>query len=175
MVLGTWMLSGIDLYTDKSWTCAVAACWAASAGLVASPLICISQEEMTPEQVASSASIKNLMLVLPAFVGNNLAGIFIERRGDAYFDAIRQTLVTNRPPVGDVYRQLLDDYTLQGLGPAGADRQARSLIAGFARDYAGVFAYQSALQVLAVVLVVGVGLALTLRPLPPHAPGPLRG
>ena len=100
------------------------AAWAAAAGLVASPLICISQEDMTPEQVASSASIKNLMLVLPAFVGNNLAGIFIERRGDAHFDAIRQTLLPNRPPVGDVLRQLADYYTLQGLGPADAERQA---------------------------------------------------
>ena len=53
---------------------------------------------MTPAQIASSASIKNLMLVLPAFVGNNLMGIFIERRSDAHFDAIRQTILPNRPP-----------------------------------------------------------------------------
>ncbi len=175
MALGTWILSGIDLYTDKLWTCGVTAAWAAAAGLVASPLICISQEDMTPQQVASSSSIKNLMLVLPAFVGNNLAGIFIERRGDAHFDAIRQTLVPNRPPVGDVFRQLVDYYLLNGLGPAEADRQARAMIAGFARDYAGVFAYQAALQVLAAVMLAAIVLALTLRPLPPHATGPMRG
>ena len=175
MAVGTWLLSGVDLYTDKRWICAVTAGWAAAAGLVASPLICISQEDMTPQQVASSASIKNLMLVLPAFVGNNLAGIFMERRTDSHFDAIRQTLMPNRPPVGDVLQQLVDYYTLQGLGPAEADRQARALIAGFARDYAAVFAYQSAFQVLALVMVVAIVLALTLEPLPPHAPGPLRG
>lgn len=175
MALGTWVLSGIDLDTDKVWIGVVVAGWATAAGLVASPLICISQEDMTPQQVASSSSIKNLMMVLPAFVGNNLAGIFIERRGDAHFDAIRQTLFPNRPPVGDVFRQLVDYYLLNRLGPADADRQARALIAGFARGYASVFAYQSALQVLALVLTIGIGLALTLKPLPPHAPGPLHG
>ncbi|MHB1559113.1 MAG: hypothetical protein ACYC61_16800, partial [Isosphaeraceae bacterium] len=123
----------------------------------------------------SSSSIKNLMLVLPALVGNNLAGIFIERRGDAHFDAIRQTLVPNRPPVGDVFRQLVDYYLLNGLGPAEADRQARAMIAGFARDYAGVFAYQAALQVLAAVMLAAIVLALTLKPLPAHATGPMRG
>jgi MFS transporter, DHA2 family, multidrug resistance protein len=175
MMLGTWALSAVDLYTDKFWTGAVTAAWAAAVGLVASPLICISQEDMTPTQIASSASIKNMMLVLPAFIGNNLVGIFMERRGDAYFDAIRQTLLPNRPPVDDVLRRLADYYMLQGLAPPDADRQAASLIGGFAHDYATVFAYQSAFQILALVIAVAIVLSLRLKPLPPHAQGPLRG
>jgi EmrB/QacA subfamily drug resistance transporter len=175
MAAGTWALSAIDLYTDKQWTSAVTAAWAAAAGLVASPLICISQEDMTPAQVASSASIKNLMLVLPAFIGNNLVGILIERRGDAHFDALRQSIVPNRPPYEDVRRGLADYYLLQGLGPDAAYRQAGSLIAGFTRDYAAVFAYQSALQFLALAVTLGAALALTLKPLARDAPGPRRG
>ncbi|MDR3638505.1 MAG: DHA2 family efflux MFS transporter permease subunit [Isosphaeraceae bacterium] len=175
MTLGTWLLSGVDLYTDKLWTCAVTAAWAAAAGLVASPLICISQEDMTPEEVASSASIKNLMLVLPAFIGNNLVGIFVERRSDAHFDAMRQSLMPNRPPLDDVRRGLIDYFTHQGLGPSDADRQAGSLISRYVHDNAAVFAFQSGFQILALVLVAGVLLGLSLRPLPPHAPGPRRG
>jgi EmrB/QacA subfamily drug resistance transporter len=175
MVLGTWTLSSIDLFTDKVWTAAVMAGWAASAGLVASPLICISQEDMTPAQVASSAGIKNLMLALPAFVGNNVFGILIERRGDAHFDAMRQSLVPNRPPWDDVRLGLIDDFTLHGAGPAEAASQASHLLGQWTHDNATVFAYQSAFQILAVVMALAVVLAFLLRPLPPHAPGPCRG
>lgn len=175
MATGTWLLSSVDLYTDKLWICAVTAGWAAAAGLVSSPLICISQEDMTPAEVASSASIKNLMLVLPAFIGNNLAGIFIERRGDAHFDSMRQSLMPNRPPFDDVKRGLIDHLTLHGQDPSEAAATAGSLIGRFTKDYATVFAYQSAFQILALLLLVGIGLALTLKPLPPHAPGPHRG
>ena len=86
-------------------------------------------------------------------------------------DAIRQTIFPNRPPWGDVRLRLVDYYTLQGLGPGDAERQADSLIGRFTHDYATVFAF----QVLPLVLSVGVLLSLTLKPLPPHAPGPPRG
>lgn len=175
MALGAWLLSSLDLYTDKFWTGAYTAAWAAAAGLVASPLICISQEDMSPEQVASSAGIKNLMLVLPAFVGNNLFGIFIERRGDAHFDAMRQSMVPNRPPLEDVRLGLVDYFTLQGLGPQDATAQATGLLAHFTHDYATVFAYQSAFQLLALAMVVAVVLAFCLKPLPSNATGPHRG
>ncbi len=37
MAQGAWLLSSLDLYTDKFWTGVHTAAWAASAGLVASP------------------------------------------------------------------------------------------------------------------------------------------
>ena len=175
MVLGTWALGRVDLYTDKFWIAAVMAGWAASTGLVASPLICISQENMTPAQVASSSGIKNLMLVLPAFLGNNLVGIFIERRGDAHFDSIRQSIVPNRPPWDDVRLGVIDTFTLLGAGPAEAASAADRLLGQWTLDNATVFAYQSAFQILAATLTVAIVLACLLRPLPPQAPGPLRG
>ncbi len=175
MVCGTWMLSSIDLYTDKFWTCLYTAMWSASAGLVASPLICISQEEMTPAEIASSAGIKNLMLVLPAFIGGNLLNIFIERRGDAHFDAMRQSMTPNRPPLDDVRRDLIDYFTLNGLDPSEAAGQASRLLGRFTHAYATVYAYQSAFQILAAVLCLALPLAFLLKPLPPHAPGPHRG
>lgn len=176
LIWGTWMLSSIDLYTDKFWTSLYVALWAASAGFVASPLICISQEEMTPSQIASSSGIKNLMLALPAFIGGNVAAIFIERRGDAHFDSMRQSMTPNRPPTDDVLRRLIDDFTLHGLDPVEAAGQARRLLGAYAKAYATVYAYQSVLQMIALVMFGALFLALLLKPLPPHAPaGPDRG
>ncbi|WP_435015579.1 MFS transporter [Tundrisphaera sp. TA3] len=175
MMGATWILSSLDLFTDKTWIASVMAFWGASAGLVASPLICISQEDMSPAQVASSSGIKNLMLALPAFVGGNLMGIFVERRGDALFDAMRQSLVPNRPPWDDVRLRLIDDFTLHGLDPAEAPAQASRLLASWTHAHAVVFANQSAFQMLTAVLGVAVILACFLRPVPPGASGPLRG
>lgn len=176
LILGTWLLSSIDLYTDKSRIAACVMFWAASAGLVASPLICISQEQMTPPQVASSAGIKNLMLALPAFIGGNVAAIFIERRSDAHFDSMRQSMTPNRPPVDDVMRRVVDHFTLHGLDPAEAPGQAARLLGSYTKAYATVYAYQSVLQMIALVMFGALFLALLLKPLPPHAPaGPGRG
>jgi DHA2 family multidrug resistance protein len=48
MTACTWLLAAVDLYTDKFWIVAVTIVWAGSAGMVTSPLICISQEDMSP-------------------------------------------------------------------------------------------------------------------------------
>ncbi|WP_165069117.1 MFS transporter [Paludisphaera rhizosphaerae] len=175
LILGTWLLSSIDLYTDKFWIACYVMLWASSAGVVASPLICISQEEMTPPQIASSAGIKNMMLVLPAFIGGNVVSIFIERRSDAHFDSMRQSMIPNRPPVDDVRRDLIDYFTLHGLDPSEAASQAARLLGRYTKDYATVYAYQSVLQMIALVMFGALILAFLLRPLPPHASGPSRG
>jgi MFS transporter, DHA2 family, multidrug resistance protein len=175
MAAMTWVLSAIDLYTAKRWIAAMVALWAASAGLVASPLICISQEDMTMQEVAASSSIKNLGLVLPSAIGGGLIAIFVERRTDSQFDALRLAIEPNRPALVDVQYRLADHFLLQGLGPDEAARRASGSVAEFVRDNASVYARQSALQLLAMMLVIGVILALLLKPLPPQAPGPRRG
>ena len=171
----SWILSGIDLYTDKRWIAAMVALWAASAGLVASPLICISQEDMTMQEVAASASIKNLGLVLPSAVGGGLIAIFAERRTDGQFDALRLAIGPNRPALVDVSRDLADRFVFRGLDPDEATRRASGAVADFVRDNASVYAQQASLQLLALLLTGGIFLAFLLRPLPPHAPGPDRG
>jgi DHA2 family multidrug resistance protein len=171
----TWNLSAIDLYSDKRWIAGMVALWAGSAGLVASPLICISQENMTMQEVAASSSIKNLGLVLPSAIGGGLIAIMTERRTDAQFDALRQAIEPNRPALVDVKRRLTDHFLLQGVVPDEASRRASGAVAEFVHDNASVYAQQTALQLLAMILVVAVILALLIRPLPPHAPGPVRG
>jgi MFS transporter, DHA2 family, multidrug resistance protein len=175
MAAGTWLLSGLDLFTDKRWLAAAIAFWASGAGLMASPVICTPLEGLDPQQVASSASIKNLGRVLPSFVGGGLISVLIERRTDARFDSMRQLLTPNRPPTLDVYRGLVDYLTLHGFSPGDAAAQARRIITQFLRENATVYADQAAFQYLALLPVLGVALAFLLRPIPHDAPGPKRG
>jgi predicted MFS family arabinose efflux permease len=175
LAAGTWLLSSLDLFTDKRWLAAVVAFWASGAGLMASPVICTPLEGLDAQQVASSASIKNLGRVLPSFVGGGLISVLIERRTDGRFDAMRQLLVTNRPPTLDVYRGLLDYLTLHGFSPDHAAAQARGIITQFLRENATVYADQAAFQYLALLPVLGVALAFLLRRIPRDAPGPKRG
>jgi EmrB/QacA subfamily drug resistance transporter len=171
---GTWLLSDIDLFTDKHWLAAVIALWASGAGLMASPVICTPLEGLDAQQVASSASIKNLFRVLPSFVGAGLISVLIERRTDARFDSMRQLLISNRPPYFDVDRGLTDYLTLHGQSPADAAAQAARIIANFVRENATVYANQAAFQYLALLPVLGVALALLLKPIASDAPGPKR-
>jgi DHA2 family multidrug resistance protein len=175
VAVGTWLMSGFDLFTDKRWIAAVIAFWAAGAGLMASPVICTPLEGLDPQQVASSASIKNLFRVLPSFVGGGILSVLIERRTDARFDSMRQLVTPNRPPTLDVYRGLVDWLILHGFSPDDAAGQARRMIAQFLRENATVYADQAAFQYLSLLPALGVVLAFLLRPIAPDAPGPIRG
>jgi EmrB/QacA subfamily drug resistance transporter len=174
LATGSWLMSGIDLFTDKRLLAAGIALWASGAGLMASPVICTPLEGLDAQQVASSASIKNLFRVLPSFVGGGLISVLIERRTDARFDSMRQLLTPNRPPFLDVDRGLFDYLTLHGFSPDHAAAQSRQIIAGFLRDNAVVYADQAAFQYLALLPALGMALALLLEPIAPDAPGPKR-
>ncbi|QEG29397.1 Multidrug resistance protein stp [Gemmata obscuriglobus] len=176
MTLATWQLTRIDLFTSKEWVGLVAAVWAAAVGLVASPVICIAQDNLRPEEIASSASIKNLGLVLPGAICGGLIAIASERAGDAYFDTLRQTIQVNRVPVGDVSAGLTDWITrTHGSTPGAADLQAAQVLARYVRSTAAVYADQTAFGWLTVISVATFVLACFLRRLPPEAPGPRRG
>jgi EmrB/QacA subfamily drug resistance transporter len=171
---GTWLMSSIDLFTDKRWLAAVVAFWASGAGLMASPVICTPLEGLDEQQVASSASIKNLGRVLPAFVGGGIISVLIERRGDARFDSIRLLLTPNRPPFLDVQRGLADYLILHGYSPGDASGQASKVIADFVHANATVYADQAALQYLALLPALGIAVAFLLERIPSEAPGPKR-
>jgi EmrB/QacA subfamily drug resistance transporter len=175
MAAGTWLLSDLDLFSDKRWLAVYIAFWASGAGLMAAPVICTPLEGLDPQQIASSASIKNLGRVLPSFVGGGLISVLIERRTDARFDSMRQLLLPNRPPTLDVSRGLADYLALHGFSPGDAASQADRVIAQFLRENATVYADQAAFQYLALLPVLGVALAFLLRTIPADAPGPQRG
>jgi len=176
MTVATWQLGRIDLFTEKEWVGLVAAVWAASVGLVASPVICIAQDNLQPFEIANSASIKNLGLVLPGVVCSGLIAIASERAGDTYFDSLRQTIQVNRTPVGDVSAGLADWIArTHGSAPAAADTQAAQVLGRYVRATASVYADQTAFGWLTVISATTVLIACFLRKLPPEAPGPKWG
>jgi membrane fusion protein, multidrug efflux system len=175
MAAGSWLLSDLDLFTDKRWTAFAVAVLGFGAGMVASPAVCIPLEGLDQQQVASSASIKNLFRVGPSFVGSGLISILIERHTDARFDSMRQLVTPNRPPTVDVYRGLADYFTLHGYNPGDAAAAASREISQFLRDNATVYADQAAFQYLAILAALGAALACLLRQISPDAPGPKRG
>lgn len=176
MTVATWQLTRIDLFTDKGWVSLVVAVWAGAVGLVASPVICIAQDNLRPEEIANSASIKNLGLVLPGTVCGGLIAIVSERAGDAHFDTLRQTLQPNRMPVGDVTAGLADWIaSVHGSALDAATTQASQVLGRYVRATASVYADQAAFGWLTVIAAAAFVLALFLRRLPPEAPGPRRG
>ncbi|QEL16398.1 MFS transporter [Limnoglobus roseus] len=176
MTLATWQLTRVDLFTPKEWVSGVLAAWAASVGLIASPVICIAQDNLRPEEIAGSASIKNLGLVLPGALCGGLIAIASERAGDRYFDSLRQTIQVNRTPVGDVSAGLTDWITrTHGSGPNVAELQAAQLLGRYVRATASVFADQTAFGWLTVISAATFVLACFLRRAPTEMPGPQRG
>lgn len=89
MSIATWQLTRIDLFTDKEWVSLIVAIWAGAIGLVSSPVICMSLDNLRPEEAANSSSIKNLARVLPGAICGGVIGIASERAADTYFDALR--------------------------------------------------------------------------------------
>ncbi|QJW96288.1 MFS transporter [Frigoriglobus tundricola] len=176
MTVATWQLGRIDLFTDKEWVGLVAAAWAAAVGIVASPVICIAQDNLRPDEIANSASIKNLGLVLPGAVVGGLIAIASERAGDAYFDSLRQTVQVNRTPVGDVSAGLADWIArTHGSAPAAANTQAAQVLGRYVRATASVYADQTAFGWLTIIGATTVLITCFLRKLPPEAPGPKWG
>jgi DHA2 family multidrug resistance protein len=171
----TWQLGRIDLFTDKWWLAGVLTVWAGCAGLAGSPVICINFDGLTPKQVAASASIKNVMRVVPTMVGVGVLAIALDARTDAILDLERQTVESNRPPIADVTARIQQQIGPYSAIPADLPEQAGTVISGWAKANARVWATQAVIQWFAVIAGAGAVLSLFLRPLPADAPGPLRG
>ncbi|OWK36685.1 MFS transporter [Fimbriiglobus ruber] len=171
----TWLLTRIDLFTDKRWLAVVLAVWSGCAGCAGSPVVCITFDGLTQAQVAASASIKNVMRVLPTLIGVGVLAVFTDLRATALFDLERQTIESNRPPAADVSLWIQDRISPYSTRPADLPAQADSVLSGWVRANATVWATQSILGYFALIAAAGAGMSLFLRPLPPDAPGPLRG
>jgi hypothetical protein len=171
----TWQLASIDLFTDKRWLAAVLAVWAACAGLAGSPIICITFDGLTQKQVAASASIKNVMRVLPTMIGAGFLAVFTDVRADAIFDLERQTIESNRPPAADVSAWIQQQIAPYSARPSDLPAQADHVVGGWVRANARVWATQTVIGYFALIAAGAAILSLFLRPLPVDAPGPLRG
>ena len=175
LAICTWYLAQIDLFTDKRLIGAVVAVWAGCAGLAGSPVVCVTFDGLTREEVAASASIKNVMRVLPTMVGVGVLAVFTNVRTTAIFDQERQTLEANRPPRADVSAEIRDRIGPFSTRPADLPAQADHVLDGWVKANAAVWATQAVLGYFALLAAGAAVLSLFLRPLPPDAPGPLRG
>jgi DHA2 family multidrug resistance protein len=176
MTVATWQLTRIDLFTEKEWVSIVFAVWAGSAGLVASPVICISEHNLQPNEIVKSLSIRNLALLLPGLICGGFIEITTERAGDAYFDVLRQTIQPNRIPVDDVSVGLADWIASNhGSEPDVAMVQTSQVLSRYIRVTASVYADQTAFGWLSIMGALAFVLSLFLWKLPPEAPGSRRG
>lgn len=166
MTGATWLFAGIDLYTDKHWIAWMFIIWGVGAGLVISPVLCIPLEGLTQAQVVRSASIKNMVRALPGAVGGLVIGHVLTRRTDAYFDALRQKIMPNRPVVESTQALLQQHLEFQGSSLDVLPNQASHIIGQYIHDNASAFAYQTGLQYLAVCILMALVLALCLQPAP---------
>lgn len=164
MAIGSWWLSIIDLYTDKRLTALVFVVWSAGAGLVVSPVICMPLEGLTQAQVVSSASIKNIVRALPGAVGGALIAILITRHSDTYFDNMRQSIEPNRPVLELVNAGLERHIYQHGAIGDALRKQANVVIEKYVHANASVYAYQAAMQYLALCVVAAILLTLFLKP-----------
>lgn len=163
MALGAWLLSAVDLYTDKRWLAALFAFWGIGAGLVVSPVICIPLEGLTQAQVVSSACIKNMVRSLPGAVGSVVILTLVTRQADVNFDSLRQNIRPNRPVLENVTARLKDHLNVQSGGNDLEARQTKEVIEKYLHDNAKAFAYQTALKYLALCCLVAVVLALFIQ------------
>ncbi len=164
LAVAIWLLSGIDLYTDKHWIGACFVLWGFSAGTTLPPLIVLPMEGLTQSEVVSSASIKNMVRVLPSTIGSLLVGIILTRRSDAHFDAMRQDITYNRGVVEQTRLGLADHMAMRGSSGMRLDEQVGHVIGGYIQDNAKAFAFDTALKYLALLCVVGLIFALLIRP-----------
>jgi EmrB/QacA subfamily drug resistance transporter len=164
MALATWQLSCVDLYTDKVWLAVLFAFWGLAAGFVVSPVIVMPLEGLTQSQIVSSATIKNMVRVLPGAIGSGLVAILMTRRHDAYFDTLRQNITYNRGVLDVVNARLADHLAARGSSGDAILEQTRKVIGGYVQDNAAAFAYQIAFQFLALAALVGTMLVVFIPP-----------
>lgn len=164
MAIATWQLSVIDLYTDK-WLIAFDFCiWGLGAGLVLPPVLCIALETLPQPLVVSSASIKNMVRVLPGTIGSIVIGTMLTRQTDARFDYLRQNIMPNRAVVENVQLALADHLTTRGSSGIRLTDQTQHVIGSYVRANARAFAAETALHGLTVVCVLAMILVFFVRP-----------
>jgi hypothetical protein len=163
MAVMTWRLGAIDFYTAKEWIALEFALWCAAAGLAVPPLITLPMEGLSPPQIATSATIKNLNRELPGTIGSLLVVIFMTRNTDTHFDYLRQDITYNRAVVEDVNRVLADHLVEHGSAGPRLHEQASHVLGTYIHANAQAFAYETLLHYLAAACAVAFLLSLLIR------------
>jgi hypothetical protein len=163
MVLTTWQLSALDLYTSKFWLAGVLAVWGAGAGLVFGPAMVILFEELSPDQTVHAAGVFNVTRAVPTFVAMSVLATLLTQRSDAEFDWLRQKIAYSRPVVAQAIQQPAQHFADRGSGPVKSGQQAHGLLGTWVHANSRAFALQTIFRDLALVTAVGPVLVLLVR------------
>src|SRR5262249_55222597 len=68
MVLATWQLGVLDLYTSKFWLAGVLAVWGTGAGLVIGPTLFTIFEGLAVDETMTLAGVFNIFRSIPAYI-----------------------------------------------------------------------------------------------------------
>ncbi|MBY0527439.1 MAG: MFS transporter [Gemmataceae bacterium] len=163
MAVATWQLSVIDVYTAKELQSALLGLWAIGAGLVVVPALLTVFEGLTNEQTLKTAGVFNIFRSMPAFLVGAILATLLTQRTDAQFDVLRQNIRYNRPIVSEAARQPERHFAAHGSGHAVVGKQAHATLHKWVHANSRAFAFQSVLQMLALVPASAMVLVLLLR------------
>jgi EmrB/QacA subfamily drug resistance transporter len=164
MSVATWQFGTLDLYTAKETIAWQFALWGAAAGLAVPPLVVLPMVGLTPEQVVTSATIKNLNRELPGTIGSLLVGILLTRGADTHFDLLRQDITYNRAVVENVDERLADHLARRGSDGLRLHEQTGHVLTTYIHANAQAFSYAAVLNYLALACALGFLGALLIRP-----------
>jgi len=155
MVLATWQLVVLDVYTSKFWLAGVLAAWGAGAGLVIGPALFTIFEGLALDETMTLAGVFNFFRSQPAYIATVTLVTFWTQATDANFDWLRQNVRFNYPIVSESYESSRDRFVARGSPHDQGIVQSHALIRRWTHANARAFALQDVLRDLAILTAVG--------------------
>ena len=163
LVIATYHFSTLDLYTDKLTVALNFCLWGIMAGLVFPTTALIAFSALEPHQINMGSSIQNMSRLLAGSLGTSIAVTMLERRSDAFFDALSQKLTYASPAMRTFSADLPAYFARTGVDPITAQQKASALMELHIQANATAYAFQSAFLYLAAFSVVGAVLVLGIK------------
>jgi hypothetical protein len=165
MVLATWQLAMLDLYTSKFWLSGVLAAWGAGAGLVIGPALFTIFEGLALDETVTLAGVFNIFRSIPAYIATVTLVTFWTQATDARFDTLRQNVQFNRPVASESYQTSQDRFIARGSPHDQSIAQSQALVGRWTHANARAFALQDVLRDLSILTTAGlVAVCLVRRP-----------
>ncbi|HEY2761914.1 MAG TPA: MFS transporter, partial [Pirellulales bacterium] len=151
MILSTWQLTVLDLYTSKFWLAAVLGIWGLGAGLVVGPALGTIFGGLTIDETITLAGIFNICRALPGYIATVALVTLWTQSTDAHFDTLRQNVRFNRPIVSSTYDTAQGRFADRGSPHDQSLDQSHAMIAQWTHANARAFALEDVLGDLALI------------------------
>ena len=155
MLLCTWQLTVLDLYTSKFWLAAVLGLWGCGAGLVIEPTLSTIFAGLSMDDTMTLAGVFNICRALPAYIALVSLTTLWTQSTDAHFDTLRQNVRFNRPVVSTSYNTADQRFIDRGSPHDQSEKQSHALISQWTHANARAFALEDVMKDLALLLVPG--------------------